>query len=69
MPRQVTFGALFLMNPIPHIMIVITDMHRPGAAVETFVILATNLAFWILVGYVAGALLPRSRRRPERRRR
>ena len=68
-PRQVTFDALFLMNPIPHIMVVVMDMHRPGMAVETFVILATNLGFWLLIGYFAGARWQSSRRRRERRRR
>lgn len=67
-PLQVTLDALFLMNPIPHIMIVIMDMNRLGMDIELFVILATNLAFWLLIGYFVGVWWQRSRRRRERRR-
>lgn len=69
MPDTVTFNVLALMNPIPHIVIVIMDMHRSGMDVLLFVVFTSNLAFWLLIGYLVGALRQRSRRRPERPRR
>ena len=68
-PHSLTLTALALMNPIPIIMAVVIDVHRPGMDVASFVMLVSNLAFWLLVGYSVGALWERSRRRRARRRR
>ena len=67
-PHWITLNVLALMNPIPHIAVVVMDMHRSGMDVLLFVVFTSNLAFWLLIGYLVGALRERSRKRRERRR-